>query len=187
MLIFVWLQVEELKSFMEASRSFFLLRVAAMRDAIPLVEVSRRKSLNKRSWNFHGCNTTGWASKEKEWKREGEVGPAASDPFSLNFLREENNPSPNSIIFPWSWQEMSNFALFPSKYFCPIIISSSLKKNFLKRECESVREWAPNSGLSSQTTYNRASYIPTQITFTRILTRPPKTLVVLPLLLYQIT
>ena len=106
---------------------FFLLRVAAMRDAIPLVEVSRRKSLNKRSWNFHGCNTTGWASKEKEWKREGEVGPAASDPFSLNFLREENNPSPNSIIFPWSWQEMSNFALFPSKYFCPIIISSSLK------------------------------------------------------------
>ena len=106
---------------------FFLLQVATKRDAIPLVEVSRRKSLNKRSWNFHGCNTTGWASKEKEWKREGEVGPAASDPFSLNFLREENNPSPNSIIFPWSWQEMSNFALFPSKYFCPIIISSSLK------------------------------------------------------------
>ena len=87
--------------------------------------------VNKRSWNFHGCNTTGWASKEKEWKREGEVGPAASDPFSLNFLREENNPSPNSIIFPWSWQEMSNFALFPSKYFCPIIISSSLE-TFLK-------------------------------------------------------
>ena len=143
--------------------------------------------VNKRSWNFHGCNTTGWASKEKEWKREGEVGPAASDPFSLNFLREENNPSPNSIIFPWSWQEMSNFALFPSKYFCPIIISSSLKKNFLKRECESDREWAPNSGLSLQTTYNPASYIPTQTTYIRILTRAPKTLVVLPLLLYQIT
>ena len=173
---------------METSRSFFLLQVATKRDAIPLVEVSRRKSLNKRSWNFHGCNTTGWASKEKEWKREGEVGPAASDPFSLNFLREENNPSPNSIFFSWSWQEMSNLALFPSKYFCPIIISSSLEKKF-KRECESDREWAwaPNSGLSSQTTYNSASYIPTQTTYTKILMRLPKTLVVFPLLLYQTT
>ena len=185
---------------METSRSFFLLQVATKRDAIPLVEVSRRKSEQEklklswvqyhwlRSWNLHGCNTTGWASKEKEWKREGEVGPAASDPFSLNFLREENNPSPNSIIFPWSWQEMSNLALFPSKYFCPIIISSSLEKKF-KRECESDREWAwaPNSGLSSQTTYNPASYISTQTTYTKILMRPPKTLVVFPLLLYQTT
>ena len=125
-------KVEEFKSFKEASRSFFfLLQVATKRDAIPLVEVSRRKSEQEKlklSWvQYH------WLSfqreREKEWKREGEVGPAASDPFSLNFLREENNPSPNPIIFPWSWQEMSNFAHFPSKYFCPFIISSSLKKN----------------------------------------------------------
>ena len=120
-------KVEEFKSFKEASRSFFFCYKLPLREMQYHWLRFQGERVNKRSWNFHGCNTTGWASKEKEWKREGEVGPAASDPFSLNFLREENNPSPNSIIFPWSWQEMSNFALFPSKYFCPIIISSSLK------------------------------------------------------------
>ena len=61
-------KVKEFKSFMETSRSFFLLQVAAKRDAIPLVEVSRRKSEQEKlklSWvQYH------WLSFQRERVKE---------------------------------------------------------------------------------------------------------------------
>ena len=61
-------KVEEFKSFKEASRSFFLLQVATKRDAIPLVEVSRRKSEQEKlklSWvQYH------WLSFQRERVKE---------------------------------------------------------------------------------------------------------------------